>query len=961
MASSISPLPAGGAIAPLPAEVAARIKSSATITCLNQVVFGLVENAVDANATKVKVKVDFLRGGCSVEDNGDGVPTKEFSPDGGLAKMYHTSKLDAPGDAMYGGNGTFLSSLTSLALTEITSRWSQDERHTACALFHRSSQIRVAVPCEQSLFTFAQHGTKVVVRNLFGDMPVRVKQRAAISEDKAYHDRLWDETRDALVARVLAASRPLAIHLNDLDDAGRSVIIRHPLFADRQHQSNSSSSTRTYHTTVPSILRQAGLLSPEIQGSWIAASASSKTVSIKGVICEEPAPTKQLQFISLGIRPICAIEGRNEFYDHINKRFNLSDFGVIEEAVDHDEPETDRRQEDRRFKADGPTMKELRTRTKGVDRWPMFYLNIRLKDGSDASAYDRLDNNSGSTFRLIVDVLDALVSSWLTTNHFSIRGRVSKRKRDGLEESGRPQPQNESTPSRDQAAEQNADSQSRSDSRALPSRSNASRSSTKDGSPKTPFHEFSRIKCGTTPTSRKGHAEMTAQPPFTMVPLRVGELSRNNQQEVDSAISPETTSGETINAAREAILNIKHDSISEDETFWWEDPVSKEKYRVNSRTGQALLDLPRRLSNAANSTSPRDLLFQNPITLSRTKTDSGQHTNTPSRLDHLLESWQNPVFTPAEGGIRQVGLDSSAAEDLAANFISNNQIEKAFTEASNSHPSKLFKSALQKSTVISQVDKKFILVRMPIDDTGSSGSTLVLVDQHATDERVQVEHLFVELLTPNTAQPLSISALGLTSRVKYAMLHRPTVFEVTNAEADLFRKSGTHFADWGILYDLPAATPHSKLKVAVRTLPSVIAERCKLEPTALVSLLRAEVWRLHEFGTSTTHNTENDMASHSEYSWLSGIGRCPRGIVDMLNSRACRSAIMFNDDLTRKECEDLIRKVSRCAFPFQCAHGRPSMVPLINLGDSSGVWSEIESPQLEQKSFVQAYQEWRLD
>jgi DNA mismatch repair protein MLH3 len=41
---------------------------------------------------------------------------------------------------------------------------------------------------------------------------------------------------------------------------------------------------------------------------------------------------------------------------------------------------------------------------------------------------------------------------------------------------------------------------------------------------------------------------------------------------------------------------------------------------------------------------------------------------------------------------------------------------------------------------------------------------------------------------------------------------------------------------------------------------------------------------------------------------------------------------MFNDVLTVQECKDLVRQLVSCAFPFQCAHGRPSMVPLVDLG-----------------------------
>jgi DNA mismatch repair protein MLH3 len=41
---------------------------------------------------------------------------------------------------------------------------------------------------------------------------------------------------------------------------------------------------------------------------------------------------------------------------------------------------------------------------------------------------------------------------------------------------------------------------------------------------------------------------------------------------------------------------------------------------------------------------------------------------------------------------------------------------------------------------------------------------------------------------------------------------------------------------------------------------------------------------------------------------------------------------MFNDVLAAAECRSLISRLSRCSFPFQCAHGRPSMMPLVDLG-----------------------------
>lgn len=45
---------------------------------------------------------------------------------------------------------------------------------------------------------------------------------------------------------------------------------------------------------------------------------------------------------------------------------------------------------------------------------------------------------------------------------------------------------------------------------------------------------------------------------------------------------------------------------------------------------------------------------------------------------------------------------------------------------------------------------------------------------------------------------------------------------------------------------------------------------------------------------------------------------------------------MFNDVLTKGQCEALVGKLAVCNFPFQCAHGRPSLVPVVELGGGLG-------------------------
>ena len=61
----------------------------------------------------------------------------------------------------------------------------------------------------------------------------------------------------------------------------------------------------------------------------------------------------------------------------------------------------------------------------------------------------------------------------------------------------------------------------------------------------------------------------------------------------------------------------------------------------------------------------------------------------------------------------------------------------------------------------------------------------------------------------------------------------------------------------------------------------------------------------------------------------------PSAVVRVLNSKACRSAVKFGDELSLEQSANLLRRLSACSLPFQCAHGRPTMIPLVKLNTRS--------------------------
>lgn len=64
---------------------------------------------------------------------------------------------------------------------------------------------------------------------------------------------------------------------------------------------------------------------------------------------------------------------------------------------------------------------------------------------------------------------------------------------------------------------------------------------------------------------------------------------------------------------------------------------------------------------------------------------------------------------------------------------------------------------------------------------------------------------------------------------------------------------------------------------------------------------------------------------------------------------------MFNDVLGMEECRGLVSRLARCRFPFQCAHGRPSMVPILDMVESDRNGDDDGGGGGD---FVGAFREW---
>lgn len=961
-------------IQPLPADVIAQIKSSIAITNLNSVVCELLKNSLDAGATKVDISVDHSKGNCIVEDDGLGISPVEFGENGSLGKLYRefeylrpnvcllihadTSKLNTP-SLTHGGRGTFLASLSAMSVLSIVSHHHMHRSHNMI-IMHKSEVVsrQIPAPPQQHLTSF-NHGTRVTVRDLFGNMPVRVKQRAIAAEKSRTNSKEWAELKYDIVALLLAAPSNVILTMRD-STSSQKLSIRPPAKFP-----SSSIPGKVQIPWVCSVLSQASFISPDEKDSWVAVGAATPKLKICGTISLDPCATKHAQFFSYGIQPLKLVDGQSILHDEINRLFGNSAFGNDEEIEGLEEAERQRRAKDQRFKTDGYTTKELKGMKKGVDRWPMFYINVQQSCPRPSLVdldFDEILDDKGGSLGNILELLQAMVSEFLTRNHFRPKlglGHRSKRTKSTSPSKSRPSRMRGSLGKDGKDAPRTAELKNQS--KIIKATfdqfgTNVKLPSFRSSVPAfdAPFHTWSRVKSGI-PASLKGDPgtsrlteiqrpasaplpntictpntsrSSTPQPPVKLTPLvsKTGNIIRRPFDDVE--IRKRRSHITTPKAPQtEELPNLA--AAEDDEIMTWTNPITKVISLVNEQTG---LTVPSKKPTAAVATWNLSLS-------SRQKLKATSSITEPSPwIKDILENWDNPIFAPAELPIPQVtfqGPDATFQDLLHCrhHHCSQVDIDRAFKDLSVGISGRISKGALSEAEVVSQVDKKFILIKLRT--SRKDDQMLVLIDQHAADERIRIESLMEDFCTPPSSPVPTESSILTTA------LAKPLNFKVSLRDVQLLQKYRQHFANWGILYQIPqhnlAACFDAKGKpfqpLTVTSLPPSVLERCRLDPRLLIDLIRAELYKIDSQTTTSSSTTPKALMENTP--WLERIHTCPQGLIDMLNSRACRSAIMFNDELSNEQCSILVKKLARCMFPFQCAHGRPSLVPLVDIGMGS--------------------------
>ncbi|GAA5980265.1 hypothetical protein JCM11641_005523 [Rhodosporidiobolus odoratus] len=974
-------------ITPLSSATSSLLRSTTILPSIPQILQELVQNSLDAHATRIHATVDLDTWSLKCDDNGIGIPATQLDQLG----RYSTSKLPShtqpATDTLlsavdtYGFRGEALASMVDLATLELRSR-AQGEHQTHEAVLRDGEVLRRGSTGVQR----TGQGTTVCVRDIFWKFPVRRRPLEKASAEQTL--RTFLRTSLATLALVHpAVSFSLVDTTSSLSASlGEGKTILH-----------LSKATEGVLGRWKQLWGRAG-----VEKVWefdeVEEGADMSRVRTSGFISLSAAHSKASQHIFVNSRPLSPQS--SPLHKFLNTLMSASSFS--RHAVSH-----------LSFPAatpgstssppPGSTKASRKSPKKAVERHPVFFMRLDVPSGCvDVSLEPAKRVVEFADSKRIEAFLTSIVKRFLVENGFAHVASAAAVPTPAPAPSAIGAKQTPKKRARDEAGEVSAREMMPS-AGEMRSRKRKARPEEEEGT-----KEWRQGQDGL-PASHASrmHSEVPVANPFLTVPPAIGDFEVAREDEAQKAQR-------------------------------WVDPVTQQVFLIDRRTGNSWREGTRPdLEPSSTATEKagegegcercwggkaRDRGIVERGRLKRSWEDSkrdNEAEEVPEWLRTTLDDWENPIFAPSPhaGQASMPSLPSlptpasvlrststaNPTPTLASVFTSCKRSTSTFMSAATpakrsaaaappalTHTrlkkmSNFFSSAalptpapaqaptmtslraaspsplssngagrftrddLEKAEVIAQVDCKFLLVRLPPPSAPAStgaGITLVLVDQHAASERIRVEG-FWEALAGRVARGEDVEVKRLGGGGNGEEKGEKVGVVVSSREVEEVAKWEGEFERWGIRFDpspsstcspsvsSPSAAGQDYAQLFISTVPALLAIRLASEPKTAQELVRSFLAELRERRAPPrglgVKEERHAVAGDGSAGWVGKVKDAPVVIKELVESKACRGAIMFNDGLTPQQCASLLASLAKTHFPFQCAHGRPSLVPLVNL------------------------------
>jgi DNA mismatch repair ATPase MutL len=334
----------------------------------------------------------------------------------------------------------------------------------------------------------------------------------------------------------------------------------------------------------------------------------------------------------------------------------------------------------------------------------------------------------------------------------------------------------------------------------------------------------------------------------------------------------------------------------------WRHPVSGRLFHIDLRTGHSIAIGPPRQAHRTtivNRASLNKGITITPLRPPERAIEVSDDEFDDAELDAIM-AWI-PLPTPT----RQV-----SGHGLDVGLGVQGEVLAAIT-----------RSALEQARVLDQVDGKFIVCITMVERQ----QVVFCVDQHAADERYQLERFLEEYAT------------RCADRTAAHIIEAAVTIDVSTNQYESLKSTSVR-REMRRLGWMMQLVPRMA-QVDISGVPYVLKDRTltlKGRPKNQAMLRDVFASCLEDITRRQTDleqhrrngQGEQKIAQTNETGdWISFTRLLPAALLEVVKSKACRSAIMFNDAVGREVCERIVRRLTKCKFPFQCAHGRPTLVP----------------------------------
>ncbi|KAI0920894.1 hypothetical protein AcV5_001344 [Taiwanofungus camphoratus] len=871
----------------LPSSTRSKLRSTQILTSLTQIISELVQNSLDAGARQVDIGIDCEEWSCWVRDDGIGIDRDGLAllADGSDSGRYGTSKAYTSASlgevSTFGFRGEALASAADLSCLEISTRTARSQESWSVILkggrsIYNGPSIR---------WRREYPGTVVSIRDAFYNLPIR---------------------------RVSHTSPARTIELIRKDIEAFALVFPHVSLTLENTHKTKEGSDRGRIMTVPKTISSLAAFR-HLYGRALAEHVeeldeSFGEMKLQGFISLEGAHSKTYQFLYINRHLLTTCD----LHRVIDVKFSMSSFmkHAYDESGETSIPRSTTRRSPRR-----------------MEKKPVYVLNLIIPPQTvdnclePAKAAVQLQNSEA-----VSAFLSSVVEAFLVRHGFLVQRVPRRRPRtSALPEHGDiPSPRKKRKITTTQLDSEDLDNR-----RLLP------------------------------PSFLKRNA----------CPSLVAHLPHeDNGTEYDTDACKETL---------------------------WTDPVTGETFVIDTRTGNSyLLHAPLATNDEGTSKRSRRSLAAGviPMTADTVGRRGDEEKVVPNWIRDALG--ENSTYALSEPHIPSVSLSSALATDVAldsyafcnkANQTRRNKSSGLFSCATpvyegTAQPGRFSKEDLPVAKVLGQVDRKFIacILDTHINDSErdgveigkvpklgaktTRGKLLVLIDQHAADERVRVERFLKELclgfLHHRSCNQLSVPVEN--AGVQTRELDPPWPILLTPHEASRLVDEDVWmaFERWGISFvdlDQHVTSDRDMIRIGqeideglqdaqrysqvlVGSVPELVGDKL-LVGDELRDIVKGYLAKLDSEGPPSLPQFPLRAASGSpsdsqedDMMWQKALRWCPRELLELVNSKACRGAIMFNDSLTLEQCNRLVQQLAETSNPFQCAHGRPSLVPLVDIG-----------------------------